>query len=396
LGRLNTLEQWLNWQENLHNQAIDLGLDRIKKVYLKLFPNGVDFASIVVAGTNGKGSTIALIESIYLQTNYSIAKFTSPHIINYNERFVINGICASDEQICTAFEAIEQARGDTSLTYFEFSTLASLLIFSQQKVDIAILEIGLGGRLDSVNIIDADVAIITNIAIDHTDYLGDTRELIGYEKAGIMRTNKPCICGDTNPPLSLQKHADNIGAVLEFIQKPYSGALTLKGNHQKNNASLAILCVKKLNQQFKINDNLISQGLQKAQLNGRFQIKNINNKQFIFDVAHNEAAVKVLAQELAKNPQPTLAIFSALKDKNIALMINAIAPLIDEWIITQLKVKRAVDIGLLADEFSPKDKISVVENTHTAINKALNQANYQRVVIFGSFHIVADALKMFK
>jgi len=396
LGRLTTITEWLSWQESLHGQEIDLGLTRIQNVYLKLFPKGVPFTTITVAGTNGKGSTIAFIESIYQQTHYSVAKFTSPHILNYNERFVINELQATDSQICTAFEQIEQARGNTSLTYFEFSTLAALLIFAEQEVDIAILEIGLGGRLDSVNVVDADIAVITNIAIDHVDYLGDTRELIGHEKAGIMRANTPCICGDLNSPLSLHEYAQKIGAELEFISEPYTGVLTLKGMHQQYNAALARLCIKKLNQKFPIKEKLISQGLKKAQLAGRFQTKNINDKQFIFDVAHNEAAVEALAKELAKNNQPTLAVFSVLKDKNISLMIKAISPIIDQWLIAPLTVTRATDINDLANQFSLTEAVSAFDNVNLAMANALNQRSYQRIVVFGSFHVVADALKSFK
>ncbi len=396
MGRLTTLDQWLSWQESLHSQAIDLGLTRIQSVYLKLFPNGVAFTSIAVAGTNGKGSTIAFIESIYQQTHFSVAKFTSPHIHNYNERFVINGVQATDTQICTAFEQIEQARSEISLTYFELSTLAALLIFSDQKIDIAILEIGLGGRLDSVNVVDADIAVITNIAIDHVDYLGDTRELIGHEKAGIMRSNTPCVCGDIDPPLSLKKHADDINALLEFVSIPYSGALILKGEHQQYNAALSALCVKKLNKKFKVSDSLIQQGLESAQLDGRFQIKNISNKQFIFDVAHNEAAIKALAKELSKDKQPTLAVFSALKDKDIALMIIAISPEIDQWLIAPLTVDRAADIAFLTNQFSLKESVKAYDTIKLALCEAENQQSYQRVVVFGSFHVVTDALAMFK
>ncbi len=396
MGRLTTLDDWLHWQENLHTQEIDLGLARISRVYKKLFTQGVPFTLITVAGTNGKGSTIAFIDSIYQTAGFSVAKFTSPHIFNYNERFVINGVPATDAQICTAFEKIEQVRGNTTLTYFECSTLAALLIFAEQKIEIAILEIGLGGRLDSVNVVDADVAVITNIAIDHVDYLGATRELIGHEKAGIMRANRPCVCGDTNPPLSLQKHADNIGALLEFVSMPYSGTLTLKGDHQQYNAALAALCVHKLNGQFKVSKSIIHQGLKNAQLDGRFQIKNINNLQFIFDVAHNEAAVKALAKELNKNKQPTLAVFSALKDKDIALMINAISASIDHWLIAPLSVNRAAEIALLINQFGLKDSVKVCDTIELTMTEAINQHVYQRIVVFGSFHVVADALTTFK
>lgn len=396
MGGLKTLSQWLTWQESCHTLEIDLGLERIQNVYSKLFPNGVPFTTITVAGTNGKGSTVAFIESVYLKTSFKVAKFTSPHILNYNERFIVKGSQATDQQICDAFEEIEQVRDNISLTYFEFSTLAALLIFAKQKVNIAILEVGLGGRLDSTNVVDADIAVITNIAIDHVDYLGDTRELIGHEKSGIMRANTPCICGDIDPPKSIQKHADTIGALLEFVQQPYAGALSLKGDHQQQNAGLAALCVKKLDYKFAVDDTTLRQGLESAQLEGRFQAKKIRNKYVIFDVAHNEAAAHVLAQELAKDKQPTLAIFSALKDKNITQMIGAISPNIDEWLLVPLDVHRAADMNFLIDQFPLKAAIHASDSMNLAINQALKQHSYQRIVIFGSFHVVADALKVLK
>jgi dihydrofolate synthase/folylpolyglutamate synthase len=394
LGGIKTLNQWLNWQENLHDKAIDLGLERIQKVYSKLFPNGVAFTTIIVAGTNGKGSTIAFLDAIYRQSSVTVATFTSPHILHYNERFTMNGLQATDAQICTAFEQIERARGEVSLTYFEFSTLAALLMFSEQKIDLAILEIGLGGRLDSVNVVEGDVSLITNIALDHIDYLGDTRELIGREKAGIMRTGKPCICADTSPPLSLEKHAKNIGAKLEFVKKPYEGELSLKGDYQRQNAALAILCVQQLNLKFPLNAEQIKRGLKTATLAGRFQIKHLKGKQFIFDVAHNEAATQVLAQELAKQKCPTLAIFSALKDKNIKQMIEAIAPVIDAWLVAPLQVNRAANSEFLVAQFKHEEKVQICADTAAAIEQALAQKTYARIVIFGSFHLVADALKI--
>lgn len=396
MGGLKTLSQWLTWQESCHTLEIDLGLERIQSVYSKLFPNGAPFTTITVAGTNGKGSTVAFIESVYLKTSFKVAKFTSPHILNYNERFMVDGSQATDQQICDAFEEIEQVRDNISLTYFEFSTLAALLIFAKQKVNIAILEVGLGGRLDSTNVVDTDIAVITNIAIDHVDYLGDTRELIGHEKSGIMRANTPCVCGDIDPPKSIQKHADTVGALLEFVQQPYTGALSLKGDHQQQNAGLAALCVKKLDYKFAVDDTTLRQGLESTQIEGRFQAKKIHNKYVIFDVAHNEAAVHVLAQELAKDKQPTLAIFSALKDKNIAQMIGAISPNIDEWLLVPLDVHRAADMNFLIDQFPLKAAIHAFDSMNLAINQALKQHSYQRIVIFGSFHVVADALKVLK
>ncbi|HCV92817.1 MAG TPA: bifunctional folylpolyglutamate synthase/dihydrofolate synthase [Gammaproteobacteria bacterium] len=394
MGRLKTLDEWLDWQESLHTQEIDLGLERVQKVYRKLFPNGVPFQVITVAGTNGKGSTITFIDSIYQQSDFKIGAFTSPHLIKYNERFSVNGKMASDERICQAFDTIEVLRGNTSLTYFEFSTLAALVIFANEKVAIAVLEIGLGGRLDSVNIVDPNVSVITNIAIDHTDYLGDTREVIGLEKAGIMRNDVSCICGDQNPPTSLQNHADNIGALLTFVNQPYLGKISLQGEHQQYNAALAIEVVNQLQPLFPIDQSQLSQGLEKANILARFQIKILNDKTIVLDVAHNEAAIKVLAETLKSEKVPTLAIFSALKDKNIELMINAIEFCIDEWLIVPLSVNRAIRIQDLVEKFSLSSKITTCKGMESAIHQALNTQQHQRVVIFGSFHTVVDAMKI--
>ena len=392
MGRLKTLNEWLDWQESLHTQEIDLGLERIQCVYQQLFPNGVPFQVITVAGTNGKGSTIAFIDSIYQQSDFKVGAFTSPHLIKYNERFIVNGEMVGDESICQAFDTIEALRSDTSITYFEFSTLAALVIFANEKVDIAVLEVGLGGRLDSVNIVDPNVSVITNIAIDHTDYLGDTREAIGFEKAGIMRSDTPCICGDQNPPISIQKQADDIGALLLFISEPYQGSITLKGEHQQYNAALAIEAVNQLQQLLPIDQNQLSQGLEKANILARFQVKMLNDKTIVLDVAHNEAAIKALAEILKVEETPTLAIFSALKDKNIELMINAIESCIDEWLIVPLSVNRAIRTQDLVDKFSLSSKITTCKDMASAIHQALNTQQYQRVVIFGSFHTVADAM----
>ncbi|HBQ24614.1 MAG TPA: bifunctional folylpolyglutamate synthase/dihydrofolate synthase [Gammaproteobacteria bacterium] len=394
MGRLKTLDEWLDWQESLHTQEIDLGLERVQKVYRKLFPNGVPFQVITVAGTNGKGSTITFIDSIYQQLDFKVGAFTSPHLIKYNERFSVNGKMASDERICQAFDTIEVLRGNTSLTYFEFSTLAALVIFANEKVAIAVLEIGLGGRLDSVNIVDPNVSVITNIAIDHTDYLGDTREVIGLEKAGIMRNDVSCICGDQNPPTSLQNHADNIGALLTFVNQPYLGKISLQGEHQQYNAALAIEVVNQLQPLFPIDQSQLSQGLEKANILARFQIKILNDKTIVLDVAHNEAAIKVLAETLKSEKVPTLAIFSALKDKNIELMINAIEFCIDEWLIVPLSVNRAIRIQDLVEKFSLSSKITTCKGMESAIHQALNTQQHQRVVIFGSFHTVVDAMKI--
>ena len=393
-GALETLDDWLSYQENLHTKEIDLGLERIQKIYQKLFPQGMPFKVITVAGTNGKGSTIAFIDNIYQQANIKVAKFTSPHILRYNERFVINGVQASDKKICTAFKTIEQARGNTALTYFEFSTLAALLIFTNEKVDIAVLEIGLGGRLDSVNVVDSNVGVITNIELDHIDYLGNTREKIGLEKSGIMRKNIPCICGDSNPPSAIAQYAKHCGALLSFVNTPYLGKIGLSGEHQKTNAALAIAAVNKLQSVFSVNQNQHAQGIEKTKLSARFQVKTIQDKTVILDVAHNAAAVQTLTDELKKNKQPTIAIFSALQDKDIKSMIDIVTPLIDEWLLPPLQVNRAIAMQDLTQKFSLSSKIKVCNDMSSAIHQAFNAKQVRRIVIFGSFHIVADALKV--
>ncbi len=388
---MKTLDDWLDYQENLHTKKIDLGLERIQKVYQKLFPNGVNFKVITVAGTNGKGSTIAFIDSIYQQVNIKVASFTSPHIIQYNERFIINGVQASDAQICDAFAQIEQTRGMTSLTYFEFSTLAALLIFTHQKVAVAILEVGLGGRLDSVNVVDNDVAVISSIDIDHADYLGNTRESIGLEKAGIMRPNMPCICGDTNPPKTIVQYAQEIGALLTFVNAPYLGNIGLQGEHQKRNAALAIEAV---NQLHALPFNQVSAGISNAKLVGRFQVKSKSDKTIVLDVAHNPAAVQALTDTLQCNQQPTIAIFCVLEDKNIEEMIDIISPSIDEWLLVPLNTGRAISMQNLIQKFSLLNKVKVYKDMPSALHQALNANRVKRIVIFGSFYVVTDALKV--
>jgi len=391
LGRLKTLDDWLIWQENLHESVIDLGLERIEVVYNKLFPNGVPFHVITVGGTNGKGSTIAFIDNVYSQSKHKVGCFTSPHLINYNERFAIDDKLASDGMIIDAFEKIEACRGGVSLSYFEFSTLAALQIFADADIDIAILEVGLGGRLDSVNVVDNDICVITNIAIDHTDYLGDTRELIGHEKAGIMRTDKLCICGDESPPNTLVNYARKINALLEFINEPYTGKIGLEGEHQKYNAAVALRVIETLQSQFPVSSNLIESGFEQATVVARFQKMMVGDKQVILDVAHNSAAVEKLVNTLQTSDDKTVAIFSALADKNIDDMISLAKDSFTQWFLVPLNVERAIQIELLHGKFDASLTTTVCQNMNSAIDSALALVDAERIVIFGSFHTITDA-----
>ena len=389
-----TLDEWLTWQETLMEETIVLGLDRVKIVYDKLFPNGVPFKVITIGGTNGKGSTIAFIDSIYEQSKYKIGRSTSPHILKYNERFAIDGKEVSDASIISAFELIEQKRDDITLTYFEFSTLATLIIFADARVDLALLEVGLGGRLDSVNVVDCNVSIITNIAIDHIEYLGDTREAIGHEKAGIMRNSIHCICGDQDPPLSLLNYAKEIDAPLTLIKEGYQGEIGLEGAHQRINAAVAIKAIEKLNYLFPVTNNMIVEGIKKAQIAARFQKIIIGDKTVILDVAHNPAAVETLVNTLLESPIETVAIFSALADKNIDDMIKLSSNSIKQWFLVPLSSERSIQLDALNDKFADSQTTTVCTNMNSAINETLGLKNIKRIVIFGSFYTIADASKI--
>ena len=396
MDKKKTLDDWLSWQEELMEETIVLGLERVQIVYERLFPNGVPFAAITVAGTNGKGSTIAFIDSIYRESKYKVGRSTSPHLINYNERFAIDGVDVSDASIIAAFELIEAKREGILLTYFEFSTLATLIIFANEAVDLAILEVGLGGRLDSVNVVDCDVSVITNIAIDHTDYLGDTREAIGKEKAGIMRASKPCICGDQDPPISLLSYAKEIDSPLTFIKQGYKGEIGLEGIHQKLNAAVAIKAIEKLDDRFPVSNDMILKGVKKARIVARFEKIPVGDKTIVLDVAHNPEAVKTLVNTLSESPMETVAIFSALADKNIDDMIGLASDTIKHWFLVPLSAERAIQMEALENKFSKSQVTTVCLNMDNAIEKALALINIKRIVIFGSFYTIADAAKFLK
>ena len=391
-----TLDDWLNWQDTLMEKTIVLGLDRVQIVYDQLFPNGVPFAVITVAGTNGKGSTVAFIDSIYNETKYKVGRSTSPHLLKYNERFAIDGQEVTDELIIKAFELIETKRQDVTLTYFEFSTLAALIMFAEAGVDLAILEVGLGGRLDSVNVVDSDVSVITNIAIDHTDYLGDTREAIGREKAGVMRTSKPCICGDQDPPKSLLSYAKEINTPLTLVSESYKNAIGLEGAHQKLNAAVAVKAIESLTNQFPVSHNMIIEGVKKTRIAARFEKIIIGDKTVILDVAHNPAAVKTLVETLSENPVKTVAIFSALVDKNIADMIELASGSIKHWFLVPIKAERSIELKALKDKFGNSESTTICLNMSDAIEQSLELEGIDRVVIFGSFYTIADASEIIK
>ena len=286
-----TLEDWLRWQESLHPKVIDLGLERVARVYKALNPEQLKPATIIVAGTNGKGSCIAFLEAIYTAAGYRVGSYTSPHILKYNERIKIAGEPVADQLICQTFSRIEAVRGDTSLSYFEFGTLAALDIFWRANLDIQLLEVGLGGRLDAVNIIDADVTIVSTICIDHADWLGETRAAIGKEKAGIFRAGIPAVVGDPEPPDSLLASAVKKQAIIYAFGQAFNyrktdtgwnwynnsqiklsnlPELVLKGEHQYRNASTAMMAVSLMQDRLPLKETSFHKGLVNAYLLGRF------------------------------------------------------------------------------------------------------------------------------
>jgi dihydrofolate synthase/folylpolyglutamate synthase len=404
---LSTLSAWLDWIGSVHNKEIDLGLDRIHKVASRLGVLKPSCKLVTVGGTNGKGSVVAGLEAIYLAAGYRTGAFTSPFLFVHNEEVRVNGNMADDTAFCDAFEKIEAVRGDVSLSPFEYHTLAALLIFQEANLDLMILEVGLGGRLDAVNIMDADVAIVTSIGIDHVEWLGHTREAIAVEKAGIFRAHKPAICGDDHPPASLAQAAAQVGAKFyqqgkdfhfaeandnwswrsagyEYVQLPRNNLLT-------RNMSTVLMAVTQLQESLPVNEDAIRHGLQNAALTGRIQIVAGPVIQ-IFDVAHNPAAAQVLAERLHHMPcaGKTVAVFSMLGDKDIAGTVAAVADEIDEWYIAPLTCKRAASVGQLKEHTVSLGLKIYFDSVRDAYQAAMGDAKAgDRVVIFGSFYIVA-------
>jgi dihydrofolate synthase/folylpolyglutamate synthase len=360
-----TLSGWLKHLESLHPKGIALGLERVAQVKQQLHLQP-DFPIITVGGTNGKGSVCAMLEAIFHAAGYKVGCYTSPHLLHYNERVRISKQPVSDAELCAAFEKVEQVRGDISLTYFEFGTLAAMQLFIERKVDVTILEVGLGGRLDAVNVFDANCAIVTSVDIDHTDYLGDTREKIAFEKAGIFRKGRIAICADNDVPQTLRDHAQQIGAKLWCIGSEFGFSSShssspegqwnfrspvgtrsalplpaLRGAYQLNNASAVLAALDALRERLPVAMQAVRRGLSEVQLAGRFQIVP-GRPQWILDVAHNPHAARSLAGNLAALPESshTYAVFAMLKDKDIASVVRAMNPHIDTWLVAGIDAPR--------------------------------------------------------
>jgi len=414
---------WLAHLEALHPQGaagIELGLSRVLAVKAALAQTQTA-AVITVAGTNGKGSTCAMLESILGAAGYRVGLYTSPHLLAYNERVRIGGAAVDEALLCTAFarvEAARQAAGEVRLSYFEFGTLAAWECCAQERVDVIILEVGLGGRLDAVNCYDADCAVVTSIDLDHIDYLGSTREAIGFEKAGVFRPGRPAICGDSAPPQSLVDHAAAIGAHLQVLGRDFgylrqegqwqywgragkrSGMAypALHGVHQLHNASAALAALEAMGERLPVAMQDIRRGLSEVELPGRFQVLP-GRPTVVLDVAHNPQAARALADNLgnmAFHPQ-TWAVFGMLRDKDIRAVVGALRDRVTRWLPCSLPGPRAAAAAELAQilkEMGVAEPLPLFDAPAAAFRHARGYANEgDRIIVFGSFLTVADVLR---
>ncbi len=412
-----SLEDWLGHISAQHPATIALGLDRVRDVAgrmaLELPP-----VSITVGGTNGKGSTCAMFERILVDAGYRVGCYTSPHLLRYNERVRLSGVEAGDDALADSFARVEAARAGTPLTYFEFGTLAALAVFGEAAVEGAILEVGLGGRLDAVNIVDADVSAVVSVDLDHQSYLGNDRESIGFEKAGIFRAGKPAIFGDVDPPRRLTEHAQAIGADLLLLGRDFRyeaqerqwdfigrrstrRALplpALRGRWQLKNASVALAALDEVADRLPVSLGEVKLGLTLASLPGRLQVLP-GRPSVVLDVAHNPHAARALADALGDMGyfENTFAVFAMLADKDIAGVVDALRGRVDRWFVSAAQADRAAPAGEVAAILA-RAGLGDATRTFATVPAALDAARRaagpnDRIVVFGSFYTVAEALR---
>jgi len=409
---LSTVSDWLAWLNTINSTEMVFGLERVRAVASKQHFLTAQCPVIIVGGTNGKGSTVSALESIYSAAGYRVGTFTSPMLLTPHEQIRLNGKDVSDELLCLAFSEIDKARGDIVLTPFEFFTLAALWVFHQQPLDVLILEIGLGGRLDAVNIMDADLAIITSIDIDHREWLGDTREAIGFEKAGILRPQQLAVYGDLDPPATVMDQAKTLGTKIYYQGKDFSynenkddwtwqhanqtyTQLPRNGLMTQNMANV-MMAIQLLQEKLPVTRDAIDYGLRNVKLIGRMQIVP-GDITTIYDVAHNPAAVNLLAKKLAtlKCSGKTHAVFSMLADKDMATSVQVIEDQIDDWYVAPLNTKRAASEAALKKIFTGLaiSSVQFFSSIKDSYAHALKNAQAgDHIVVFGSFHTVAEII----
>jgi len=417
---VRNLEQWLSYLEQLHPNEIDMGLARVQDAAQRLGLPRIADKIITVTGTNGKGSTCAFLASLVVQQGLTVGVYSSPHLLRYNERVRINGQEVSDQQLCEAFTAVEQARGDTSLTYFEMGTLAAFWLFAQSSLDVVVLEVGLGGRLDAVNIVDADVAAVTNIGLDHNDWLGDTRDSVAYEKSGIFRSGHPAVCGDLDPPEQLLTQAARLNTPLLLRGRDFDLVVTEHCWHWRGldlqgqalqlqdipllglpleNAALALQIYALLGLDWQ--PDLLLQALSNTRMLGRLQKVSViwqdRSLNVLLDVAHNPHAASYLAERL--NSQPLigqrLAVFGMLDDKDLDGVLSAMQSQICDWAVASLPSPRSCKVERLQQALQQRNaSVTSYARIAQAIEaQCSNATENDQIVIFGSFFTVAEALK---
>ena len=416
--RFDTVNEWLEWQQTVHPLNIDFKLERILSVYEKLDVAKVAKKIITVAGTNGKGSTVSFLESILCKNNINVGTFTSPHILKYNERIKINGKEVDDESLLNVFELIDQKRGDTTLTYFEFATLSAFYLFSKADLDVVVLEVGLGGRLDATNIIDSDVSIITSIGIDHTEFLGDTIDSIALEKAGVMRPFKKCVFAQEKPPSVLYKYSKNRSVNLlthnnDYTVNRYSDSwsivskameihdipnLKMIGDYQYNYAAASVIALDDILPEALSNQEILRNALCDTTIPGRFQYLQ-HSPDIILDVAHNEDAAKSLATNIKRLDYKNIhVVLGILADKDVYSIVKPFSLLVDHWHIGTISSERGMNAEEIKFRIKSlfKNKFSI--KTYNSVTAAYNGAIYQQddntlILVYGSFYTVSEALQ---
>jgi len=418
----SSLEDWLAWQSTLSPREIDLGLERVHKAWGYLGSPIPAAINILVSGTNGKGSCVAYLQSMLLAAGYSVGSYTSPHLFRYNERIRVNGIEAADEVLCNAFERVENTRQSIPLTYFEFGTLAAFHILAEQGLDVAILEIGLGGRLDAVNIIDADVALVTNIELDHMDWLGHDREAIGYEKAGIFRSGRPAVFGDTSPPTTLISCAQKLGVDLQCFDEDFRieqhngywdwiGRTTrrtglplpsMQGGHQLQNAASCLAVLESLEGRLDVAQSAVCEGISSTVVEGRIQILN-SDPIWVFDVAHNGAATVKLADSLndIQVRGRCYLVMGLLANKEVEAIVRPLAKLVDQYHFVGLTGPRGQSSGDLALKAGRYLSPDMPVKCHKSVQDALDylepiMESGDVLVVSGSFMTVSAGLSWYR
>jgi len=410
---MDTLESWLSRLTAVHPEHMEFGLDRVRAVWQSMGAKRPAPLLVTVGGTNGKGSTVAFLCAMLHAAGYRVGAYTSPHLYRFNERIVIDGIEATDTEITSAFERVDAARAGVSLTFFEYATLAAIDLFAASTIDVAVFEVGLGGRLDAVNLLDADVAIVTTVDLDHQAHLGDVREKIAIEKAGIFRAGRPAVIGEIDPPATLMQELERIGALPWRLGHEYRididaddwrwiGAGTslrlphpeLRAQVQHFNAAAAIAALMALRDRVHVPFRALRVGLAQARLRGRLEIFPAA-VETVVDVGHNPQAARVLADWMRRNPRRTRAVFSALSDKDIAGIVEPLLPRVSHWHLTGLADVSSRGLSAQALRERTRDLIddaacSVHSDATAALESALAEAAVgERVLVFGSFYLVS-------